>query len=238
MKTSRYVALAAAAALMPLLAGCQTATDQKSIESNVRVNKGAYNGSGSPIAGDIKSILMAGGLDTANPSAPTSSTSRSEIAKSQAQSSTETLVAALSDSTAVTATTVAAAQAPAPAVETRRASPARPSRSEPKTSTELALAEPTPAREKKVATIFETRIDVDRHPVKELPSINATDSPVVSDTAFSVAYPLPDSMASAKSDTSPVAKAMPTAPVEKAARPPQVATTDDVSQKKARIRRF
>ncbi|WP_327210933.1 hypothetical protein [Rhizobium leguminosarum] len=245
MKTSRYIALAAAAALLPLLGGCQTASDSKSIEGNVRVNKGAYSGSGSPITNDIKSILIAGGLDLANPSAPTSNTAKAEIAKSQAPASTESLVAALSDKTAgSTVTSVAAAQTPEVPAPARTASLAKPSRSEPKPSSALALAEESTPKEKQVKTVFETRLDVDDQPLKELASINGTDSPVVSDGAFSVAYPLPESMTpptqakNDKVDKPAEAKPLPTATVAKSARPPQVATNDDVSQKKSRIRRF
>jgi hypothetical protein len=245
MNTSRYIALAAAAALLPLLAGCQTATDSKSIEGNVRVNKGAYNGSGSPITSDIKSILMAGGLDLANPSAPTSSTAKAEIAKSQAPASTESLVAALSEKPVNnTVNSVAAAQTPEATAPVRTASVAKPSKSDAKPSTVLALAEESTPKEKQVKTVFETRLDVDDQPLKELASINGTDSPVVSDGAFSVAYPLPDTMApptkttNEKAEKPAEAKPMSTTTVAKSARPPQVATNDDVSQKKSRIRRF
>jgi hypothetical protein len=241
MKTSRYIALAAAAALTPLIAGCQTATDSKSIEGNVRVNKGAYNGSGSPITNDIKSILMAGGLDLANPSAPTSNTAKAEIAKSRAPAATESLVAALSDKPAPnTVSSVAAAQTPQAPAPVRTASVAKPSKPEPKSSTALALVDEPRSQEKQVKTIFETRLDIDEQPMKELASINGADA----SGAFSVAYPLPDSMAQPtqqkndKAEQTAPSKPLPTATVVKSSRPPQVATNDDVSQKKSRIRRF
>lgn len=233
MKTSRYIALATAAALTSMLAGCQTTNDAKSVESNVRVNKGAFAGNGSPIPNDIKSILMAGGLDVANPSAPTSATAKSEIAKSQAHASTETLVAALSDKPTINS--VAAAQTPKVAA-VREPPATRTDKNDPKSSTALALAEVATPREKQIKTVFETRLEVDHQPVTELASINGTGSPVVSDDAFSVAYPLPDSMKPTVAATE--TKAAGSKPVAKASRPPQVATNDDVSQKKSRVRRF
>lgn len=237
MKTGRHVVLAATAALLPLLAGCQTASDSKTIEGNVRVNKGAYTGTASPITNDIKSILMAGGLDLANPSAPTAATGKEEIAKSQVSaSSTESLVAALSDGRSST-TTVSAAQTPGSiSSPVRTASATKPARTEQKSSTVVALVEESSPEEKKARTVFETKLEIDRKPTQELAAINATDSPVVSDGAFSVAYPLPDSMAEPKKKATgdlPLS----TADVAKSSRQAQVATSD-LSQKKARVRRF
>lgn len=241
MKTGRHVVLAATAALLPLLAGCQTASDSKTIEGNVRVNKGAYTGTASPITNDIKSILMAGGLDLANPSAPTAATGKEEITKSQASAaSTESLIAALSDGRSST-TTISTAQTPASTSSpARTASAAKPARTEQRPSTVLALAEESSPEEKKVRTVFETKLEVDSKPTKELAAINATDSPVVSDDAFSVAYPLPDSMTEQKREQAAKPTGdlpLSTAAVAKSSRQSQVATSD-LSQKTGRVRRF
>lgn len=248
MTSIRWIGIALALSATTLLTGCQTAQDTASAESRIRINKGAYQGEASPLGGDIKSILMAGGLDITNPSSPTGNTSKAEIGKTMA-SSTETLVAALSD---VPTRSASAAQTMKPDTK----SPASimvesfDSASKPNAQPSKALAlveekrsKPKPVeREKKV--VYEIQIEHQKDPLVELASINATDSKVFNDYAFD---PVPETsivhldkpqVAGIKQEAP-----LPTTKVEKRPRDANVAIAaptqkSEVLEKKSRVRRF
>jgi hypothetical protein len=165
---------------------------------------------------------MAGGLDAANPSAPTGDTSKSELAKPAAVASdTKAIVAALSDSnSAVPALppTVKLAASPEPSVETTS-----------RTSAALAMVEPPkqkPAPQKKI--ILDTKVEMDASPVIELASINMSRSD--GDDAFD---PLP-----APEEKKPVLSALPVAKPSKGDRQPATRATESANNKTSRVRRF
>lgn len=212
MNPTRSIAVALALSSLIALGGCQTAGTTKTADNRIRVNSGSYEGDGTSLGGDIKSILMAGGLDVANPMAPTQDTTRSEIAKARpAAIDTEAMVAALSEST--TRTSSAAQTLKPQTVEPRSAS----------SSPAVALAlveEPAPAPRRK--TVLETRIEKEPIQTIELASINMS-----SDEAFA---PLPEPVATLTAATAePVAK--------KTVRPPASKPAVEVA-KTSRVRRF
>ncbi|NTF17452.1 hypothetical protein G6L37_03395 [Agrobacterium rubi] len=220
MNPSRSIAVALALVSAGMLCGCQTASTTQTAENRVRMNSGAYKGESSALGGDIKTILMAGGLDVANPMAPTGDTNRSEIAKSRPpEYNTDTMVAALSDTTTRTAS---AAQTAKPSSATVIASVSQPE----KPVTALAMvAVPRPAPQKKI--LLETRIEDDKVAPIELASVNMSSS---SDDAFD---PIPEQK------STPVATTAPVAVAAKESTPDPVATSPtSASAKTSRVRRF
>lgn len=219
MNPSRSIALALALLSATVLAGCQTSGGAKTAENRIRVNSGAFHGESSVLGGDIKSILMAGGLDVANPSAPTNDTNRSEIAKSNAGNyDTAAMVAALSETTTRTSS---AAQTMKPVTSDAVADAARPSAA----LAMVAEAKPKPRRK----VIMETTVVKESAPVIELASINM--SPSDSGEAFD---PIPV-VEEAKSV--PAATALPEAEAGKGARS-AVSEAASAPGKTSRIRRF
>lgn len=259
MTSVRWIGIALALSAATVLTGCQTAKDSASIESRIRINKGAYEGEASPLGGDIKSILMAGGLDITNPSSPTGSTSKAEIGRSMA-SSTETLVAALSDGQTRTAS-AAQTMKPETSATIMAQSLAASSKQDSAPPKALALVEdksskrrqrPSAPPEKK--TVYEVRIEHDKDPLVELASINATGSRIMNDYAFDplppasvvqvnkaeVSKPEPKKVDKANITES---KPLPTASIDKTPRETKVATVvpaqkSEVLEKKSRVRRF
>ena len=217
MNRNRSIAVALAIISAAVLSGCQTAGTNETADNRIRVNSGAYRGDASALGGDIKSILMAGGLDVANPMAPTGDTNRSEIAKaSPPEYNTDAMVAALSESTTRSAS---AAQTVRPEQSNPAAQPAS------KPATALALvAEAKPARQKRV--VLDTKIDDDTAPRIELASINMGSH---SDDAFD---PLPIE----ENKTKPVVETA-AAAIEKVS-PPLLTTSTSASTKTTRVRRF
>jgi hypothetical protein len=222
MNPCKSIAVALALLSATTLAGCQSAGNDKTAENRIRVNSGAFIGNSSALGGDIKSILMAGGLDVANPSAPTEDTNRSEIAKSKSASyDTAAMVAALSNTTTRTSSAAQTAKPDAsiPAADAATRSPSA--------LAMVAEAKPKPAPQKKV--VLETRIEAEKAPVIELASINM--SPSEGGEAFD---PLPP-VADAKPDVLPAAK------VAKGSRSNATAVTPEASTasaKTSRVRRF
>jgi hypothetical protein len=81
-----------------LVSSCTT-TGSAINESNIKEHSTSYQAKGtSAVSNDIKTILMAGGLDASNPSSPTSTTKTAELQKipSKDQKEVEALVASLS----------------------------------------------------------------------------------------------------------------------------------------------
>jgi hypothetical protein len=223
MNPCRSFAVALALLSVTALAGCQSAGSGSTAENRIRMNSGAFTGTSSALGGDIKSILMAGGLDVANPSAPTGATSRSEIAKTSATSyDTAAMVAALSDTTTRTSS---AAQTVKPAISNSVADSAdHPSAA----LAMVAEAKPKPTPIRKV--VLDTKVEGDKAPVIELASINM--SPGDSGEAFD---PVP--VAEAK----PAIVALPETKVAKGSRsaiPEATSETASAPGKTSRVRRF
>lgn len=224
MNPCRSIAAALALLSVTALAGCQSTGGNSTAENRIRMNSGAFAGNSSALGGDIKSILMAGGLDVANPSAPTGDTNRSEIAKSSATSyDTAAMVAALSNTTTRTSS---AAQTVKPAVS----NPVAGSADQPSAALAMvAEAKPKPTPIKKV--ILDTKIEGDKAPVIELASINM--SPADNGEAFD---PIPAAV-----EVKPAVASLPDTKVAKGARTsssgsdPQAASA---SVKTSRVRRF
>jgi hypothetical protein len=212
------VALALASAVF--LTGCQTGAGTKTTENRIRVTNGAYQGDSTALGGDIRSILMAGGLDVSNPMAPTSDTNRAEIAKTPPpEYNTEAMVAALSETTTRTAS---AAQTMKPVKANPVAEPAV------KPSTALALvSEPKPAPRRQV--VMETRVEMEKPQTIELASINMSSSS--GDDAFDP-IPVPTK------EAAPAAVAAPVASVAAAAVPSPPVSDTAASTKTSRVRRF
>jgi hypothetical protein len=223
MNPWRYIAATLALVSAVALAGCQSTGSTKTAENRITVNSGAYVGKSSALGGDIKSILMAGGLDVTNPSAPTNDTTKSEIAKSATSYNTDAMIAALSDTTTRTAS---AAQTLKPTtVDPVSESLAAPTVAlamvaEPKPKPKLA---PTPVRQ----VVEETRIEVEKVQTIELASINLT--PADDSEAFD---PLPP-----KVEKPTTVAALPETKVAKSSRPASVDGTS-ASGKTSRVRRF
>lgn len=223
MNPCRSIAAALAMLSVTALAGCQS-TSSSTVENRIRINSGAFTGNSSALGGDIKSILMAGGLDVANPSAPTGDTSRSEVVKSSATTyDTDAMVAALSNTTTRTSS---AAQTVKPPVS----SPVTDTADHPSAALAMvAEAKSKPAPIKKI--VLDTKLDDDKAPVIELASINM--SPADNGEAFD---PIP-----AAEELKPVAAALPGSNVEKGTRtssPEAVSEAASPSVKTARVRRF
>lgn len=218
MNPSRSIAIALALVSSAILTGCQTTGTTQTAENRIRVSSGAYQGDGPALGGDIKSILMAGGLDVSNPMAPTGDTNRSEIAKTKPpEYNTDAMIAALSNTTTRTAS---AAQTLKPT----RLNPVEVPSAKP--STALALvAERKPAPRKTV--VLDTKIEEPKVKPIELASINMSTSS--GDDAFD---PIPVEEKKAK-----VVTEAPAVVVERAA-PPVLATSASASTKTSRIRRF
>lgn len=212
MNRSRSIAIALALVSVGILTGCQTAGTSQTADNRIRVNSGAYQGDGSALGGDIKNILMAGGLDVANPMSPTVDTNRSEIARTRVpEYNTDAMVAALSDSKTRTAS---AAQTIKPDRPVTDAAPAS------KPSTALSLvADAKPAPRRKV--VVDTRIEDEKAALIELASINMSAS---SDDAFD---PIP-------TDKPKTEVALETLAAKKSSQPDSAAS----STKTSRVRRF
>jgi hypothetical protein len=168
---------------------------------------------------------MAGGLDVANPSAPTGDTSRSEIAKASATSyDTAAMVAALSNTTTRTSS---AAQTVKPAVS----NPVADSVDQPSAALAMvAEAKPKPSPIKKV--VLDTKIEPEKAQVIELASINMT--PADNGEAF-------DPIPVAEKEKPSVAAALPETKVSKGGRtssPESVSEATPASVKTSRVRRF
>ncbi len=224
MNPCRSIAAALALLSVTALAGCQSTGSNSTAENRIRMNNGAYAGNSSSLGGDIKSILMAGGLDVANPSAPTGDTSRSEIAKTSSTSyDTAAMVAALSNTTTRTSS---AAQTVKPAVS----NPVADADDQP--SAALAMVsevkpKPTPIRK----VVLDTKIEENKAPAIELASINM--SPADSGEAFD---PIPSA-----EEVKPVVASLPDSTVSKGARTSSseaVSEASSPSVKTSRVRRF
>ena len=218
MNRRRSIAVALSLVSAAALSGCQTAGPKDTADNRIRVNSGAYHGDASALGGDIKSILMAGGLDVANPMAPTGDTNRSEIAKaSPPEYNTDAMVAALSESTTRSAS---AAQTLKP----ERLNPVVQPTSKPATALAL-VAEPKSARQKSV--ILDTTIEDDTSPRIELASINMSSS---GDDAFD---PLPVEEPRAKPAAETAAAA-----IEKVSPPAVPTISAPTATETPRVRRF
>lgn len=224
MNPCRSIAAALALLSVTALTGCQSTGGSTTAENRIRMNSGAFTGNSSALGGDIKSILMAGGLDVANPSAPTGDTSRSEVAKSSATSyDADAMVAALSNTTTRTSSAAQTVKPPVPRPMADTADHAA-----------VALAMVSEAKSKPAPikkTVLDTKVEDDKAPVIELASINM--SPADNGEAFD---PIP-----ATEEVKPANSALLDSKVAKGARtsPPEtVSEAVSPSVKTSRVRRF
>jgi hypothetical protein len=124
-----------------LLSSCATTGETGSVVS-ITQKPGAYQGKGTvSVNNDIKSILTAGGLDTADPMAAGADTKKVELAKKSTKSEVDQLVASLQTPGAAPTMATVAANTPVPAKQQLAAKPVQ-----------VASAVPVPEKSPSAAT--------------------------------------------------------------------------------------